>query len=227
MEIEAEYNTVNISGLEIQFRKWKVKDKTLLDQIDLDTSLSPLEKSLKKRQAFVYNCLKNPVLLDIEQYNYVLSLIREFSLHNDLEFSLECEKCKHQFLRTFKTPEIVQFKDSDYKEVDIRGMKIKFGNIQDSNYDRDILNSISSSERYLLDLVYHIEELNGKKVSVEEALDLFQELDVDVFQELFDAFCDQRASCSFSKTVTCPECGQELHFEFDNISSFFPKSWNI
>ena len=72
-----------------------------------------------------------------------------------------------------------------------------------------------------------IEELNGKKVSVEEALDIFQELDVDVFQELFDAFCDQRASCSFSKTVTCPECGQDLHFEFDNISSFFPQSWGV
>ena len=41
MEIEAEYNTVNISGLEIQFRKWKVKDKTLVDHIHLDTSLSP------------------------------------------------------------------------------------------------------------------------------------------------------------------------------------------
>lgn len=222
-----EFKKVNISGLDIQFRKWKVKDKTLLDQIESDTTLNPLEKSLRKRQVFVYNCLKDPVLLDIEQYNYVLSLIREYSLHNDLEFSLECHKCKHQFLRTFKTSEIVNFKDADYKEVTIRDMVIKFGNITDPNYDRDILNSISSSERFLLDLVYHIEEFNGKKVSVEELLDMFQELDVDVFQELFDAFCEQRPSCSFSKEVSCPECGQVLNFEFENISSFFPASWNV
>jgi len=224
---EQEYKTVELSGLEIQYRKWKVREKLDLDKVDLNSSLDTIQRQLEKRKIFVYNCLKEPVLLDIEQYNYVLSLIREYSLHTPLEFTLECHNCKTQFLQSLSTPEIISYRDANYKDISVGGKTFKLGNLTDPNYDFDILNSNSTAERYLVDFAYHVQEINGEPISPTDALEVISDFNVDDFQVLFDAWNAQKFVCDFARTIKCPECGVDDVYEFDNLTAFFPKSWNV
>lgn len=224
---EIEYKTVTISGMDVQYRKWKVKDKLELDKVDGDLTLDNIQKSLKKRDIFVYNCLKDRVVLDVEQYNYVLSLIREFSLHEPMEFTLECTECKAKFLKSFATTEIITFKEADYKDIVVGDLTFKIGNVTDTNYDFDILNAMCTSERFLADFAYHVKSVNGDDVSPSGVMDILSELDVDKFQGLFDDYNDQKFVCSFARTIQCPDCGHEDIYEFDNLTAFFPKSWNV
>lgn len=222
-----EYIKTTISGIEIEYRKWKVKDKLELDKVDSDTSLTQLDRQLKKREIFVYNCMKERKQLDIEQYNYLLSLIRDYSLHNKIEFSLECSKCKAQFHRQFSTPEIITFRDSEYKEIKVSDKTFKLGNVTNENYDRDILNSFSNAERFIVDFAYHVQEVNGETLDFKDVIDILTDLDVDDYQTLFTEYDSQKSLCDFSKGITCPECGNIEIYQFDNLTSFFPSSWNV
>ena len=57
-----DYKEANISGLKIQYRKWKVRDKIELDKIELDSNLTTLEKQSSSRTSssrsvlYVLNC---------------------------------------------------------------------------------------------------------------------------------------------------------------------------
>ena len=222
-----DYKEANISGLKIQYRKWKVRDKIELDKIELDSNLTTLEKQLRKRNVFVYNCLKDPVLLDIEQYNYVLSLIREYSLHSPIEFTLECNKCNEQFIANYNTLELISFKEFDFSDIAVSNLKFSLGNISNPDYDRDILNAFSLSERFILDFAYHVTKVNDKEVKLNDVIEMLQDLDVDEYQEIFKRYNSQRAICNFTKTVKCPKCGLSDLYEFNNLSTFFPQSWSV
>lgn len=227
MEDQTEYRTATVSGMDIQYRKWKVKDKLELDKVDSDVTLDPVQKRIKKREIFVYNCLKDRAVLDIEQYNYVLSLIREYSLHTPMEFTLECTSCKAQFLKSLSTPEIITFRDSNYRDITVKDLTFKMGNVTDSNYDFDILNALSTSERFLADFAYHVQSVNGNTATPTDTMEILYNLDVDDFQVLFDSYNDQKFVCCFGKAIKCPECENEDVYEFDNLTAFFPKSWNV
>lgn len=222
-----EYKKVTISGIDIEYRKWKVKDKLELDRIDSDTSLQQLDRQLKKREVFVYNCMKERKQLDIEQYNYLLSLIRDYSLHNKIEFSLECPKCKAQFIRQFSTPEIITFRESEYKDIKVKDKVFKMGNVTNEDYDRDILGSFSNAERFIVDFAYHVQSINDEVLEVKDIIEVLEDLDVDDYQTLFTEFDSQKFLCDFSKGIECPECSNVELFQFDNLTSFFPSSWGI
>lgn len=222
-----EYREVTISGMTLEYRKWKVRDKMELDRIETDSNLSTTEKQIQKRKVFVYNCLKEPVILDLEQYNYVLSLIREYSLHTPIEFTLECSSCQEQFSTTLSTPEIITFREPEYKDISVGGLTFSFGNVRSPEYDRDILESFSASERFIVDLAHHVTELNGEEVQPREVIDALQDMDVDDYQELFRLYDSQRALCNFRRAVKCPHCENTDFYEFDNLTSFFPQSWSV
>lgn len=224
---DIEYRTVSISGIDLEYRKWKVKDKLELDKIDADLTADNIQKMIRKREVFVYNCLKERVPLDIEQYNYVLSLIREYSLHSPMEFTVECTHCKAKFLQSLSTPEIITFRDADYKDITVKDLTFKIGNVTDPGYDFDILNAMSTSERFLADFAYHVVSINDKEVSPTDVMEILGEFDVDDFQVLFDSYNNQKFVCGFSKAIVCPECGEGDIYEFDNLTAFFPKSWNV
>lgn len=222
-----EYRKITVSSIELEYRKWKVLDKIKLDAIETDQELSVKEKELKRRLVLVYDCLKNPAVLDIEQYNYMLSLIRDYSLHNKIEFSFHCDDCGQDFDVNLSSPEFITCKNENYHDVTVSGKILSFGNVTDVNYDRDVLFAETRSERYLIDMAYHLHSIDGTPVNFADAFEFISNLDVDDFQVLFDSYDEMKFKCILEKELKCPHCGVSNLYLFDSVKDFFPESWSI
>ena len=177
---------ITINGRKIEFRGWKFKDKQELDKAS---------NVIEKRKAIVYNCISDKkIALDIEEFNYLLYIIRNKSLSSKLSF------CGKEL--------VCNFKDADYKPITVN--------------DR-INETITDIERFVLDFVFHIKTINSSNVSVDEALNFFEDMDVEIFEKIINQWDLMKSK--FTYIVECPICS-ETHNVFQN-DEFFPKSWKI
>lgn len=222
-----EYSSAVISGMNIEFRKWKVREKLDLDVVDADNSITPTEKQVRKREIFVYNCLKNRVVFDIEQYNYVLSLIREYSIHNPIEFPIECSSCHKQFVKSLRTPSIITYREANYAPIEVEGYTFDMGNVVDPMYDFDVLDCTTTAKRLIVDFAYHVKTVNGERMEISSIIDIIEDMDVDIYQKLFNEFNKQKFLCDFAQDIECPHCGSVDKYELDDLETFFPVSWRI
>lgn len=204
-----------INGKKIEFRKWKVKDKKNLDKANT---------TIEKRKVIVYDCLKNIVPLDLDEFNYVLALIRDYSLHNEVTINIECEECSEGFNISESVENIVSFKDADYSPID----NIELSSIKNIKlYEENINNALTNMERYLIDFAFHIKSINGSDVSFEEAIQYIENLDVDIFEKIIQEWDKKKSRCIYMKEVTCPYCGKTHVYNLENMNGFFPNSWKF
>lgn len=209
------FKECTINGKKIEYRKWKVIDKK-----NLDKAISTIDK----RKVIVYDCLKEPVPLDLDEFNCVLALIRDYSLHSDVSFDLECSECNEQFTYSKPVSEIVTFKEADYSSID----NIELGSVQNIElYEEKINNTLTNMERYLTDFAMHIKRINGSDVSYEEAIDYIENLDVDIFEKIITEWDKKKSKCLYEKEIICPKCGKSTLYNLENMPEFFPNSWKL
>ena len=210
---------VKFNGRTIKFRKWKVKDKKALDLCKTET---------EKRKVYVYGCLDNPnEPLDIEEYNYVLSHIRDYSMSTPLEFSVKCS-CGEEFDVSLSASEIVTAVDANYDPIVVDDMVIELGNVRNQEmYEKIVLNSATMSERYISDFAMHITRINYNDVEYSDVIDFIENLDVDKYEVIFRKWDSQRFKCSFNHEVTCPKCKRKNVYNFEDMPDFFPSTWKI
>ena len=90
-------NKVYLGNREIEFRKWKVKDKFAVINAKTDHQL---------KQALVYNCLKDKsICLDKNEFEYMLLQIRQASMSQKYKLEIECSECGKKFDYTFNAIE--------------------------------------------------------------------------------------------------------------------------
>ncbi len=215
------FKEVELNGRTIKYRKWKVKDKKALDKA---------ETNLEKRKIFVYDCLENPnTPLDIEEYNYILSLIRDYSLHSTLDYDLECPECHHKFSVGKTSAQVVQPIYATYGTIEFKGNTITVGNVKDRDvYEETISKTITSMERYISDFALHIQTINGSDVTtIDEVIDFLDNLDVDDYENVFAQWESMRFKCNVIHSVECPNCKKVNDFDFSDMPTFFPSSWEI
>lgn len=208
---------ITINGKKIEYRKWKVKDKIKLDKCS---------KIIDKRKVVVYDCLTNKVNLDADEYNYVLSLIRDFSLHSDITFTIECPECGNVETITLPVSEIVSFREADYSPIVTDKLIIVLDDVKD-NYE-EIISSVNNKlEKYITDFMLHIKTVNGNTLTLEELNTFINDMDVDVFEKILFEWDKKKSKYSCVKDIQCSECKTLFACDLQNMNDFFPKSWKI
>lgn len=210
---------IKFNNRTIRFRKWKVKDKKLLDSC---------KSEIEKRKVYVYNCLENPnEALDLEEFNYVLANIRDYSLSKPLEYEVTCS-CGETLDVTMLASEIVTAKNADYTPIAFGDVIIELCNVRDQNlYEETVLGAVTMSERYISDFAMHIKSINSSDVDYKEAIEFIENLDVDVYENIFKKWEIQRFKCSFEHSVTCKKCHKETVYNFEDMKDFYPSTWNL
>jgi len=215
------YKEIELNGRTIKYRKWKVKDKRALDNAD---------SNLERRKIFVYGCLEDPnTPLDLEEYNYVLALIRDYSLHNTLNYALTCPECGHSFTIGKTSAQVVQPMPAVYDPIVTNSNTIDIGNVRDQKiYEEKILKCLTPMERYITDFALHIYSINGSDITtIENVIDFLENLDVDEYENIFAQWDIRRFKCNVIHPTKCPSCNAVSDFDFSDMPEFFPTSWEI
>lgn len=212
--------SITFNNKTIRFRKWKVKDKK-----DLDNCKTELEK----RRVYVYNSLENPnEPLDLEEYNFVLANIRDYSLDGEFEYTVTCPHCNKSYDVSLRATSIVNFKDALYEPICVDDIVIELGDVKNQElYERVVIGAVTTSERYISDFAMHITKINGNDVDYEDAISYIENLDVSTYEKIFDLYEVCKCRCEFTHKVACDSCGKETEYNFEDMKGFYPKTWNL
>lgn len=204
----------------IKFRQWKVKDKKLLD-----TSKTKYDR----RKVYVYNCLENPETpLDIEEFNYVLVNIRDFSLNKPIEYVLNCPYCGDKVVKSLNISEVVSCSDADYSPIVVGDLVIELQDVQSQKlYEENAILAKTLSERYLADFALHVKSINGNDLTYEQVISQLENLDVGTYEQIFTQWDSKRFKCNFTSDIQCDKCKEITTYSFEDVKDFYPNSWNI
>ena len=207
-------------GRELTIRKWKAKEKKeFLRTVRSSEKLDTLQDIL------VYNCIEEDVALSAEEFKYVMTQIRSYSLGDDIELEFFCDNCKAKFLRTIKLSEIVKPIISGKNEIKSKNYKIKIGSIRNSSYYKETINNNPSEEKDY-DFYLRIQSINGdESMTLEEIIEMFNEMDIDEFDEIFKQWELIRFKVDDVCEISCKNCSDTVNYSFDEIPGFFPPSW--
>lgn len=216
--------TVSLRDRKINFRKWKVKDRTLYKQA--------LEQgdNILKRQALVYNCLENPETpLDNEEANYLLLCIRAKSLKEPIRYTFKCPVCGEIFDTEVDLKLILNIESKPYGVIKTDQYSIAMQGIRNKGfYEKSMNETKDPYNKYLLDFCLHVKSLNNNDtLTLDTLMTFINELDVDVFEEIFKQWEDMRFKIDMSTDITCPHCESVIPLILDDLPSFFPDSWRI
>lgn len=210
----------------IKFRKWKIKDKRKFSEnsftVDEDNEI------IDSTSPLVYDCLENPnIILSPEEFRYVFTQIRKESLGNDIEFEFTCASCESKFNKTLKLTEIVKPMGTKYSDIVVKNIKLGIGDIINKEfYESKIGACISESEEYLVDFLLHINSINNKEnFTYDELVTYFDNLDVDISEEILEKWEAQKFYIDDTVEIECPECKVKEIYSFDEIPGFIPESW--
>lgn len=215
---------INLNNRTINFRKWKVKDRNNFVKATND---------IERRYALVYNCLEDPnTPLDMEEYNYMLLMIRSLSLTPILTYTLKCvnPNCGKIYTTNVDISEnLKNIKPCPYNDIVIDNIKIKIQRIKNQKaYEEHINSTTSPFTRYLMDFCLHIKSINDSEIlTLDDVFNFMNELDVDAFEGIMTQWEDQRFKVDMKGYIECPHCHENVLYSFDDLPDFFPKSWKI
>lgn len=201
----------------LTIRKWKGKDKrNFINSINKDNI-----NENEVMSALVYDCIEEDVILSVDEFRYVLSRIRAYSLGEDINIEFLCSACEHIHPKTFKLEDIIRYTYTPLNEIKVSGNVIKLGPIKNKD-----LYIKRMSEDEIFDFLMRIESFNGDDTFTLESLtDQIDDLDIDVLTEIMDKFESCKFKIDDQNSVTCPECGHVDEFIFDELPGFFPDNW--
>lgn len=211
---------IKLNNREITIRKWKAKEKKeFLNTVRNSESLDTLQDVL------VYNCIEEKVALNADEFKYVLTQIRSYSLGDEIELEFFCDNCKTKFLNTIKLCSVVKPLISDKKEIKSKNYKIKLSEIRNVDFYKEIIKANPTEERDY-DFYLRIQSINGDdSMTLDEIVQLFDEMDIDEFDSIFNQWEDIRFKIDDSADISCKNCGTVVKYSFDEIPGFFPPSW--
>lgn len=214
--------STNIRNKEVKYRKWKVKDKKKF--------LAYKDDRILLKEALVYDCLEDKkIALSEEEFKYMLIHIREASLSNRVKYVFPCSVCNEEFEYITDLIEIMKPVYKDYGLIEYKGHSFIMDSIINrSFYEQFVLEAVSFEAAQLIDFMLHIKSYNDNDAfTFEELNDIINELDIEVFENIFKQWDDMRFKVDNTHIVKCPHCGFEELYEFDDLPEFFPDSWNL
>lgn len=196
--------------------KWKGKNKKDFIRLvnDQDSNNQQLLETL------VYSCIEEDVILSTEEFRYVLTRIRAYSLGELIKFEFLCDECQEVFHREMELNDIITYSHKTLKDIKVPGAKIKFGDIKNKAIYTE---KIAEDPDY--DFLFRIASINGNDTfTLSELEEILDNLDIDVLEEVMSIYEEHRFKVQDVNTVTC-DCGNEMQFKFDELPGFFPENW--
>lgn len=211
---------VKLNNQEITIRKWKAKEKKeFLNTVRNSESLDTLQDVL------VYNCIEEKVALNADEFKYVMTQIRSYSLGDEIELEFFCDSCKSKFLNTIKLQEIIKPIISNLKEIETKNYRIKLGNIRNVDFYKETIKNNPNEEKDY-DFYLRIESINGdESMTLEEIVELFNEMNIDEFDSVFERWEDIRFKIDDTSEISCKNCEDKVKYSFDEVPGFFPPAW--
>lgn len=211
---------IKLGNKELTIRKWKAKEKKeFLNTVRKSETLDSLQDVL------VYNCIEEKVALNAEEFKYMMTQIRSYSLGDEIELEFYCDSCKSKFLNTVKLSEIVKPVFSNTNEIKTKNYKIKMSTIKNVDYYKEVIKNNPTEEKDY-DFYLRIDSINADdSLSLEEIVDLFNEMDIDEFDSIFEQWEAIRFKIDDVTEISCKKCESTVKYSFDEIPGFFPPSW--
>jgi len=219
----------------IKFRSWKIKDKknylsctALISDDNTPEQNQEIVKGIRKN--LVLNCIEDGIAITPDEYQFLLVEIRSKSINHKIELELNCDNCKQDFYFELNLKDAIKTDVSNFKTivVDIpKGtLRFKMGRIKSQDvYDNYMSKSQSEFEGLFVDLVQHVQNINGKIYSSEDTFKLFNTIDVNVFEQMIKQWEPQRFKIDNTIDVVCSKCSHSDKVIVDDIPGFFPLSW--
>lgn len=208
---------INVGSKKITIRKWKGKDKkAFLNALKSDT-----QESNSIIDALVYSCVEENVVLDIQELKYILSRIRAISLGDEFEIDLTCASCNTTSKHKFNITDVIKSEFGSIDEIVSGETHIKLGKIR----NKDVyMKKVSEDE--IFDLLLRVESFNGDdSFTLEELIAKFDDLDIDVLEDVLNQWEDNKFVVNDINEVVCPKCKNVELYSFDAIPNFFPETW--
>ncbi len=221
MEEKYELKT-KIRGKNINFRKWKVKDKKKF--------LSNQDDQKIIREALVYDCLEDKTIaLSDEEYKYMLFNIRYQSIPEPLLMDMECNECQEEFDLEIQYKDVVSVQGIEkYSEIEVKNHIFKMQDIKNRDFYEDmILNTEDEEEKKLIDFILHIDSYNDQDFTFEAMNEIIINLDITDFEKIINEWEKMRFQCNTIALIECPKCNFTDHFEFNHFPYFFPETWGL
>lgn len=211
MKIQVGNKTLTIS-------KWKGKHKK--EFISAINNNQDNQNEEKIKNILVYSCIEEDVVLTPDEFRYVLSRIRAYSLGEEIKIDFYCPKCGETFEKIFQIKDIIRPEYKKLQEIKVQDLEIKLGEIKNKEifYEKIL-------EDPIYELLFKVKSFNGNDTfNLEELEELFDNLDIDVLEKVLEIYEEHRFQIDDINSVTC-ECGNSMVFEFDELPGFFPENW--
>ena len=148
-------------------------------------------------------------------------------LKNKIEFDFNCSDCSEEFNYLCDLEVIVKPVQKKYGDIITGSHSFKMGPLKNRSFYENEMKNKNKEEKYIADFVLHVSTYNDNDYTFEDMLHIIDELDIDIFEEIFKQWEDMRFKIDTDHIVKCPHCGYEELYEFDVLPGFFPDSWNI
>lgn len=201
----------------VTIRKWKGKDKKAL----INALKANENKDQSVIKSLVYSCIEEDVALDVQELQYVLMHIRALSLGDTFNIDLHCDSCNTESKYTYKISDVIRYSFIDKNILQSGDVTIKLGKIRNKEF---YLKKVVEDSMY--DLLLRVESFNGdESFTLDELIEKFDDLDVDVLDDIINQWETTRFKLDDINEVECPNCHNKELYKFDAIPNFFPESW--
>lgn len=218
---EIEKQKVQVGNKTVTIRKWKGKDRKQFVKLIRDKDLINPEFM----NALVYDCLDENVTLNAEEFRYVLTRIRAFTLGENIKFKFSCDKCEETFEEERELKNVLRYNYKDIKEIKVKDVIIKIGEIKNREFYQKVI-SENTDDVDFYDFLLRVESVNGNDMfTFEQLVEFFDDLDVDVLEEIVSIWNDGKFEIDDINQVICPHCNHKMTYIFDELPEFFPSKW--
>lgn len=210
---------IQLGDITVTIRKWKGKDKKEFLNILKSNPSSPIQLM----EPLVYPCIEENVVLSLEQFRYVLTRIRVYSLGDEIEFDFFCQECEKSHKETLKITDVIRGSGKKITNIKLDDIEIKIGNIK----NKEIYNKMVEEDE-LFDLLLRIEKINGDDAfTLQSLIDFFDDLDIDVLENIIKEWDKIRFKVDDTNEIECPHCKTKTTYSFDEIPGFIPDTWRV
>lgn len=219
-----EFTIISLGNKEVGYSSWKTKHRKLFkEKMTKLSNSSEKEETLKAMfDSLVYPCLDRKITLTPNELQYLLVLIRIKSLGDDLKIERGCKYCFQTFDYDFKLSEIFKPSFPNKNEFEFKNVNFKLKTPDVERYNRILFTSEFDD---LKNLIYHIETINGEEYSVKDLVEVFEDFSTKDIDELIELFNSTQLTINSTKIISCPLCGKEEEYSFDDIPDFIPREW--
>lgn len=219
---------LHIGNNTYHFRKWKVRDLKSYRDLGKDTGVFDKHKA---RDILVNNVIAEDVNLDVTQYTYALLMINQTSINDKMKYKFNCSNCGQDYDYDADFTKICTLKFKGYSKVETSSDVLEFCELRENTkalqeYYELKLDDENKDDFLLTDLICHVKSINGKVLKASELLEFFDNLNMDDFTKILDAYNDMKYTIDFTTDVECPHCKHKIKMLFDEMPELIPKEFS-